>query len=374
MTIKQLQGIANITFNTVSTLTWSTASEWDNAVSEVGVVHDTVGDRNDASVIRKGYPAFDRGGTALSEYWPSDDSGSPLNGAVGNLDLSVTGATFGSTGVFDTSEVDYDGADDVAEGSATGGGVFDPQGGGYTITCWVNTDQFGSGDYGAIAGSRDSGGATSHSLKLYKGNSGEFRWRVDNDSAGTAFPQSSFNPSNGTWYFLAGRLDDAAGTADLWVNGSERDSGSIGSVDYPNNVEVVLGADPDSPSQQNYDGRLGEIRYYKRALSDTELTALWDVYNSESTLTTQTKSFSNNQTPDLQNLVYDQSATGESIILDIIGSPGTASEEVVSQTLDGATSYSLTWSNSHVDFRIKPRLSTSEVRNTPTFSKAELVA
>jgi len=33
---------------------------------------------------------------------------------------------------------------------------------------------------------------------------------------------------------------------------------------------------------------------------------------------------------------------GETVDLDVIGSPGTASEEVVTQTLDGSTGYTLT--------------------------------
>lgn len=88
-------------------------------------------------------------------------------------------------------------------------------------------------------------------------------------------------------------------------------------------------------------------------------------------LETATKSFASSKTPDLQNLSY--SLNGESITLDVIGSPGTASEEIVSQTLDGSTSYSLSWSSSHTDFRIKVNLDTTDPTISPTFDAVSLV-
>jgi len=95
------------------------------------------------------------------------------------------------------------------------------------------------------------------------------------------------------------------------------------------------------------------------------------VTSTTGTYTTPTKSFANPATPDLQNLVY--SLNGESITLDVVGSPGTASEEVVTQTLDGSTDFALSWSNSHTDFHVRCDLSTATATTTPTLETIELI-
>lgn len=86
-------------------------------------------------------------------------------------------------------------------------------------------------------------------------------------------------------------------------------------------------------------------------------------YESSGSLTTVERSFSSPQTPDLTGLVY--TLNGETISVDVVGSPGTASEEVVTQSLGGATSYDLTWSNSHSDFEVVFNLSTADTSTTP---------
>jgi hypothetical protein len=87
-------------------------------------------------------------------------------------------------------------------------------------------------------------------------------------------------------------------------------------------------------------------------------------YESSGSLTTVEKSFSSPQKPDLTGLVY--TLNSQSITVDVVGSTGTASEERVSVTLDGATQYELSWSNSHTDFRLEYSLSTSDTSQTPT--------
>lgn len=93
-------------------------------------------------------------------------------------------------------------------------------------------------------------------------------------------------------------------------------------------------------------------------------------FYSTGSLTTATKSFSRQVTPDFVQLAY--TLNGESITLTAIGSPGTASEEQVSQSLDGSSSYSLSWNDSHTDFRIKIELSTNDTSTTPEMDSVTL--
>lgn len=94
-------------------------------------------------------------------------------------------------------------------------------------------------------------------------------------------------------------------------------------------------------------------------------------YESSGTLTTIEKSFSTPQTPDLTGLSY--TLNGESISVDVVGSPGTASEEIVTQSLGGASSYDLAWNASHSDFEVVFNLSTADDQTTPTVDDLTLV-
>ena len=88
-------------------------------------------------------------------------------------------------------------------------------------------------------------------------------------------------------------------------------------------------------------------------------------YASSGLLTSATKSFTTARQPDISSTTY--TLNGESIELQVIGSPGTASEEQVSANLDGSSSFTLSWSNSHTDFRVEPNLSTTSEGTTPLF-------
>mgnify|MGYP000291896600 CR=1 FL=1 len=93
-------------------------------------------------------------------------------------------------------------------------------------------------------------------------------------------------------------------------------------------------------------------------------------YESTGSLTTATKSFSTARKPRLEGLQY--TLNGQSITIDVVGSPGTSSEEVVTQSLDGASEYALSWGSSHTDFQLEISISTSDDTATPTVDDADL--
>lgn len=90
----------------------------------------------------------------------------------------------------------------------------------------------------------------------------------------------------------------------------------------------------------------------------------------ESSITTGTKAFSSSTQPNLQSLTY--SLNSGSITLDVIGSPGTASEEIVTQSLDGSDGYSLSWSDTHSDFRIQATFGSGDRETSPTVGQLQL--
>lgn len=360
MALEPIGDIADVSLTestATETLTWETATEWDNATSESGVVHESVAntDHSDDTIVKKGhsianpYQSLD-----LIGYWPlHEDSGSVANDFSGNAnDGNISGPTLGVTGLLGTTAYSFDGTDDYVGLPSYGTPST------YTIMFWSNLDTHGS-----------------NNQQITMSDGPKFLLRSETDGNQYMYHRESGNWANisapsstGAWIFWAATYDGS--TLRLYKNGTETANVSAGAVQSGTNQNAI-GADPAN-NQFYTAGDITMVRYSNAALTASDIQYLYDVVNTAGTLTTATKSFSASKKPDLQNLDYTLNA--QSIDLDVIGSPGTASEEVVTQSLGGATSYSLTWANSHTDFRIRPNESTTDVTVTPTFNRGELVA
>jgi len=350
-----------------SSLTWETASDWDSAVSESGVVHESVAntDHSDASIVKQGYSAGSPYlGTDLAAYWPMHEvSGGAVKDLSGNNnDGTNGGATAVSNGLLVTGSFDFDGTDDNVDISSIHNEYSYST---FSYSFWVSIDSQGDNvfiHHGSASDERieivnNSSALGSGANKIgtnYEG--GNDRDKIDDDI-------SSWGSE---WHFVVWTVDEPANTQKLYFDGSSVASGRTGSVSSPNS-DALIGEWTNFGFE--YDGKMADVRIYDTVLSSADIQTLYDVVDKQSSLTTATKSFSSAQKPDLQNLSY--SLNGQSIDLDVIGSPSGTSE-TVTQSLGGATSYSLSWSNSHTDFRVKPKLSTSDPTQTPTISRVEL--
>lgn len=359
-----LEGIASFSTATVATVTWETATDWDNAVAENGIIHEasqTGFDTPGADVLAMGYPSYDIGGTNLKIYYPmNEDSSGPIHDLIDNNDASeIGGPTYQNTGPWGRDAPGYDGSDD---GHQTG----DP-----SAAADISTGTLLGWWYPTSSGNRRN------AFRRVAASGGLMRWKIDRESDDSLRFQGGDGNNNwsytggtvstNTWSFWACTVDGSR--IKMWLNDTKVvDTSDSRTMGGSQSEEIDLA---NRGGGEAWPGRTGYFRVYDRVLSETEVV---DRYNwaTAGDLTTATKSFSSNQQPDLQNLVY--SLNGETITLDVIGSPGTASEEIVSQTLDGSTGYTLTWSSGHTDFRVKVNMSTSAVTaTTPTLSKVELV-
>jgi len=366
MALEPIGDIANPTLqnNADIVLTWETAADWDNAVSEAGVIHEDVGD-NVADVIAKGYPTGDA--DRVLYIHGDEDSGTTLADVSGNgNDATLNGGIVGNTGILGTTSPAYDGSDDYAESPDDASLNFS---GDISFACWFHRDattrnnprllQKGNSNnqYGFFAA--EGTGST------------ELKARLSLGGSDTLF-ESGLTYSTGAWHFAGFSWDESAGTMLFYLDGSTATASASGSLDTSTDA-LALARRPDGNSSTYFDGRIEVPMLWTNEQTTSNFDALYNAGpNGTSTLTTATKSFASAQTPDLDNLSY--ALNGESMSIDVIGSPGTASEEIVSQTLDGSTSYTLTWSNSHTDFRLKFNLDTSVVTATPTMSATTLVA
>jgi hypothetical protein len=288
----------------------------------------------------------------------TEASGTTIYDLSGNNSDSVGSPqgtpTWGQTGILGTNSVSFDN-----NNSETIGLPQPNWSGGVTWSVWFKQDS-STGDYGGIYSNVNNDGAF---WGVDKGGTNTFY-----NEGGTATNASGSSYSTGVWYHVAIIRESGGGGWTLYLNGSSDVNNTTSADLTPTNGAAYIGGD----SQQGdwyVDGNIQDFRVYDTALSAADVQTLYDVVDKQSTLTTATKSFSSPVKPDLQNLSY--SLNGQSIDVEVIGSPSGSSESVV-QTLGGASSYSLNWSNSHSNFRIKTTLESVDKTVTPTISRVEL--
>jgi hypothetical protein len=340
-------------------LTWETTTDWDNASSESGVSHESITgtDHDDATTIIQGESFSSPTVTDnLEQFLPCQDDGTfsdgdPIvdvsgNNNNGEVEQSPTEESGGLAG---GSRIACDGSDD----GILDNGVYVPQSTPWTISMWVVTPStsgiiFRQGQSGVF--SYNQNGNNKFKLSTFGSNTGSIGNSV----------------SNQTIHHVA-ISQDSSKNVQLWQNGSPTASQSYGDTFDNSSNPIGFGGDPNDNVYS--DAKFLSIRQYSDQLTDSEVQTLYDLYATTGFITSSTK-FTKPLKPDLQNLSY--TLNSQSITLDVIGSPGTTSEEVVSQTLNGSPSYSLSWSNGHNNFQVKAKLSNSDVTKTATLDSVTL--
>ena len=339
-------------------IAWSSVGDWDRATSETGVVHESVAntDHGDASVLKLGYSAASPFLAAdLQGYWAlhEDASTTAFDFSGNGYDGTVSGATLGVTGLLGTTAYSFDGVDDsVTADPFWAAAESDP----ITWMAWVKLpDTASDGDFA--------------NQIIYQGSDAENGGMMVDSSGSVAIYSAGANSvgtgtlavDDGTWHHVAAVYDQPNDFLSVY-----RDGQHDYSISYTDNL--VLGANPIA-TLGSFDGDSGGVWVYSRALTQAEVQTHADIASAGS-LTTATKSMGEAAQPSLTNLAY--SLNGQSIDVTVTGSPGTASEESVTQSLGGATSYSLGWSSSHTDFRVTVDFATSDVTQTATLDSLAL--
>lgn len=358
MALDDLNGIANITLDLAETKTWETASDWNAAAAEDRVIHDSYTDTV-ASKVQMGYaPSWLSNLVAI--YPLDEDSGSTAYDYSGNaLDGTINGATVGQAGgVVNTSRYSFDGTDDYVDlGSPSALQLTDD----FTIAGWVEVSDLSSD---RCITTWANGNWSHFPFHLVVKSSGFIRL---NKSDASTNADSNTTLSTNTRYFIVVH-NDANNDVRYWINGSADANNPISVEDQTNNGDTHCAL--SRSDNQFFSGYQNFMMFFNSALSSTQAQNLYDAVSS-GYLESATKTFSSSVTPDLQNLDYTLNA--QTIDLDVIGSPGTASEEIQTVTLDGGTAYTLTWTNSHADFRVRPNISSTDETTSPTMNRIELV-
>jgi len=362
MPLDDLDGIANVQFAQQQTITWEAATDWDTAVTDTGMVHENTSNtsHNDASLLKKGFgrenPPLP---TALSGYWLYQESSGDrcYDFEAGNdfiADTFDTGKPVpGGTGLLGTNAWVFT-KSDKGYMDLEGGGTNSLHTGSWTVIHFHKTSDSGT----QVCSLRNTG-----ELEKYQQLDGfETRWYDGNSyqSSGTSF-------TSGAWHMTGFGYDNGSNDVQHILDGSVIHTDSFSGQD-----DYILERRHTEKSSidRHADGNWGPWMVFGRTLTSSELQQIYDTVFGESELVTDTKSSGSTGQPDLTGMDY--TLNSQDIIVDVIGSPGTASEETVTQQLDGSTSYALSWTDSHQDFRVGVRMQTSNPEVTPTLNSVSL--
>lgn len=357
-------GVANLTEQAgAETITWETATDWDNAAAELGVVHEDTADTvyGDASIIQKGlsaanpYKASDLRTLHLFQEASGtstivDHSGNVNDGQYAAIDGGTgdIGYRAGGPGAMSSARHNAGGSPDVI--SQAGGANANNSDGTWAILFYEHNE---------ISGSNNPHHTREGADFLIEDSGGPVWTRM----SGTDYKNGSMPFQQWTLHLTTTDGSSAA---------QYRDDNQIATfTDSWGDIDSTCGICGSDTGGEHCDDRMAMWAFWDGMWTQQEVTDFWNIFNGTSYLETASKTFSSARTPDFENLDY--SLNGNTLTLKAIGSPGTASEEVVSQVLDGSTSYTLTWSDSHTDFRIRPELQNDGgIETTPTFRAGSL--
>jgi PKD repeat protein len=355
---------------------WSTTGDWDGAVSESGVVHESFGDRA-ATAVRLGYPSDGRWGPTPVAYWPLDeDAGSTAADVTGNgNDGTVQSATQGATGALESTAYGFDdasndhvtGATDVTALSETG-----------SLAVWIRTTQTGddtNGQAPGITGVEDSGTQddvfwgwldSSGHVGIRKGD-------ADGSSSTTAV-------NDGTWHHVVLTRDHSSGETKVYVDGTLEDQNTAGSDTgtVGTSFSSIGRIEDTGGSPVYFDGRIEELQVYDQVLTDSEVNDLYGAASSGS-LTTGTKTLDEAVDPSTLSLdgVSATVPAGTSADVVVHSDPdgdGTFEETSDAISLDGSGGpYDVTGLSTTSDaYRLEVSLGSTDVTRSPTFGGATL--
>jgi hypothetical protein len=270
-------------------LEWNEATEWNNAQSESGVVHENTAstDHTDATVVKKGYSAASPYlSNTLLGYWPMHDSSGPLTDFSGNnKDLSASGGpTFDYSALLGTTGVDFDNSDDYFEVSDDG--TLNPGTGAYWAFWAYPVD---TGDFDTPIHKYDYSNNDGYRI-LFDNRSSRKQITFDSLNNGTT-DQLTADLTNhyGSWTHVVCTIDGNA--QELYVNGSVVDSQTpANGGPSAASVPFVLGARLKSGSYDLWtQAPMWDVRVGDRKLTSSEVQTLYDVVDTAGTLTTGKK-------------------------------------------------------------------------------------
>ena len=215
----------------------------------------------------------------LVAYWRMDESSDGSAAVTRNdswganhlTDISAFAAS--ATGLI-TNAVDIENSVTEALTLSDNADISVPSGTSFTITGWIHMESTAT-TWPLI--SKGSGSGTSTEYIIWANSTTDFRARVaDTVNQGTVTNTTA--PSTGSWIFIAFRCDLAADQLKLRINTTDSTVTSYTGDTVDGSSTMNIGRVVYATSNRA-DGLIDEMGFWKRVLTDDELTAL---YNSGS--------------------------------------------------------------------------------------------
>lgn len=316
---------------------WETAQDWDNAVSESKVWHPS--DEIHLDITWDDFDSYASGATSFGPWTVSAGSGA----------IDTTNSYSGDRSVY------FDGSVNSGVITVMMYADFEPEQ--YSSAQWVYRETSSSNGHGFrfLDGNGNTivkGGTGNPQVEVYTGN-------------GLITMESGPSPNYGEWRRYTVTFDWANQTVDiLWedLTGSTGDR-SLSGEPFVNTNATALGR--SETINDDVDQKHGTA-------NDAWVEDATGMYVSSGSLKTASKEFPLRIKPELTELGYQ--LNGESISLDIIGSPGQFAEETVNVSLTGKNDVDITsWSGTHEEFQVKMNFGSGGA-SLPIFSRAGLAA
>jgi len=198
--------------------------------------------------------------SGLVSYWTldNDNAWDPIGGNNGTINTggnTITGATGQVNGAYD-----FDGSDDWVETNAN----WDLTS--VTVSAWVNIDQ--QKEQRIIDSSEDEGWSR---IRVQINSDGT----ISNGIAGGVTSTSSI--TTGQWYHIVAVHDAVNEESKIYIDGQLDNTGGSNSWNINTGSNQWIGASYDNNVDgAALDGRIDDVRIYDRALSSSEVQALYD--------------------------------------------------------------------------------------------------
>lgn len=335
-------------------ISWQSPTDWDNAVSQSGVVHASFRDYDPDTVTRGYSPDAEN----LEHYFSFDSDTDGFRDHVSTTTASLHGGQTDVDGMGASTAVSLDGENDYLVTDE-----IEWSGGDYTFVMWVKPDF--SADTSTTSVFLRTVIDDDNNMGVGFGSQfapGKWFFSWSNTHPGVT-AEATF--SAGEWVHIAAVRRQKDNTGELYVNGELK-----GTLQFRDGLRgrspLYIGSRPESTPWERkfFDGTIDSLQLYDEALSSERIKELYGTFTGESTLTTSIKSFDSESRPDIESVEY--SLNEGSIRLYITGSPD-ANEETKTIELSGSDSYDLSWTESHEKFRVRVDLSSEPTSKPPVF-------
>ena len=198
------------------------------------------------------------------------DSGTTMFDLAGSRDMTISGATLQTTNSpVPNSFFDFDGGSNQMSVASTDFRFSTS----FSCEMWFNIDTFDQ-QWMRLFDFWNATNKSGYAITRYSSTS-KIEWRletIDITGDGTFLTPDI---STGVWYHFVGCYNSDNNTAQLYLNGSEEDSGSTsGTLNNYTETALVIG---NSGFSEATNGKIGPVRIYTKALTASEVLKNYNI-------------------------------------------------------------------------------------------------